>query len=203
MIKDAQIRGSFGFCRRRHVGRILAGKPDLRTASRSQPGAQTPTNSRAPLVAFRHARIRAALVLVGNRADGRKWVSESPKGAASGWLRKMRALGSAKGGCLCVVEKVQYFGRCNSYPAKVAPAGSYRSGGGGNKAVEAFEKNTPLGGVASKQAVMSCERRQGLEKSYAGADPSDTWGRPPSLGNRRPVGIGRATSDKSQRSRRE
>ena len=30
MIKDAQIRGSFGFCRRRHGGRILAGKPDLR-----------------------------------------------------------------------------------------------------------------------------------------------------------------------------
>ena len=55
-------------------------------------------------------------------------------------------------------EKVQSFSRCNSYPAKVAPAGSYRSGGGGNKTVEAFEKNTPLGGVASKQAVMSCER---------------------------------------------
>jgi hypothetical protein len=99
-------------------------------------------------------------------------------------------------------EKVQYFSRCNFYPAKVAPAGSYRSGGGGNKAVEAFEKNTPLGGVASKQAVMSCERCQGLEKSYAGADPSDTWGRPPLLVIGRPVGIGRATSDKSQRSRR-
>ena len=33
MIKDAQIRGSFGFCLRRHGGRILAGKPDLRVAS--------------------------------------------------------------------------------------------------------------------------------------------------------------------------
>ena len=54
-------------------------------------------------------------------------------------------------------EKVYFFSRCNSYPAKVAPAGSYRSGGGGNKTVEAFEKNTPLGGVASKQAVMSEE----------------------------------------------
>ena len=30
MIKDAQIRGSFGFCLRRHGGRILAGKLDLR-----------------------------------------------------------------------------------------------------------------------------------------------------------------------------
>jgi hypothetical protein len=26
-------------------------------------------------------------------------------------------------------EKAWYFSRCNSYPAKVAPAGSYRSGG--------------------------------------------------------------------------
>ena len=33
MIKDAQIRGSFGFCLRRHGGRILAGKLDLRIAS--------------------------------------------------------------------------------------------------------------------------------------------------------------------------
>ena len=30
MIKDAQIRGSLGFCLRRHGGRILAGKLDLR-----------------------------------------------------------------------------------------------------------------------------------------------------------------------------
>ncbi len=49
---------------------------------------------------------------------------------------------------------------------------------------------------------MSCERRRGLEKSYAGADPPDTWGRPPSWVIGRPDGIGRAMSDKSQRSRR-
>ena len=55
-------------------------------------------------------------------------------------------------------EKAWFFSRCNSHPAKVAPAGSYRSRGGGNKTVEAFETSTPLGGVASKQAVMSCER---------------------------------------------
>ena len=30
MIKDAQIRGSSGFCRRRHGRRILTGKLDLR-----------------------------------------------------------------------------------------------------------------------------------------------------------------------------
>jgi hypothetical protein len=35
----------------------------------------------------------------------------------------------------------------------VAPAGSYRSDGGGNKTVEAFEKHGPLGGPASRQAV--------------------------------------------------
>ena len=97
-------------------------------------------------------------------------------------------------------EKARFLSRCNSYPAKVAPAGSYRSGGGGNETVEAFEKTRRFGGVASKQAVMSCERYRGLEKSYAGADPSDIWGRPPSLEIGRPVEIGRATSDISQRS---
>ncbi len=41
-------------------------------------------------------------------------------------------------------DKVQFFSRCNSYPAKVAPAGSYRSGGGGNETVEAFETTRRL-----------------------------------------------------------
>src|SRR4051812_10607915 len=35
----------------------------------------------------------------------------------------------------------------------VAPAGSYRSGGGGNKTVGAFETDGPHGGSASRQAV--------------------------------------------------
>jgi hypothetical protein len=35
----------------------------------------------------------------------------------------------------------------------VAPAGSYRSGGGGNETVGAFETDGPLGGSASRQAV--------------------------------------------------
>jgi hypothetical protein len=30
MISDARLRGSFGFCLRRHRGRILAGKFDFR-----------------------------------------------------------------------------------------------------------------------------------------------------------------------------
>src|SRR5436305_3050972 len=35
----------------------------------------------------------------------------------------------------------------------VAPAGSYRSGGGGNETVGAFETDGPLSGSASRQAV--------------------------------------------------
>jgi hypothetical protein len=41
-------------------------------------------------------------------------------------------------------EKAWFFSRCNSYPAKVAPVGSYRSGGGGNETVEAFETTRRL-----------------------------------------------------------
>jgi hypothetical protein len=41
-------------------------------------------------------------------------------------------------------EKAGFFSRCNSYPAKIAPAGSYRSGGGGNETVEAFETTRRL-----------------------------------------------------------
>jgi hypothetical protein len=51
-------------------------------------------------------------------------------------------------------EKSRIFRGCNSHPANwVAPAGSYRSGGGGNEAVGAFETHAPLGGTASRQAV--------------------------------------------------
>jgi hypothetical protein len=40
---------------------------------------------------------------------------------------------------------VLIFSGCNSHPAIwVAPAGSYRSGGGGNEAVGAFETNVSL-----------------------------------------------------------
>jgi hypothetical protein len=46
------------------------------------------------------------------------------------------------------------------------------------------------------------ERRAGLERSNVGADPPLTRGRPPSLANRVPVGIGRPKSDLTQRSHR-
>src|SRR5205823_8653706 len=67
-------------------------------------------------------------------------------------------------------------------PSLIAPAGSYRSGGGGNEAVGAFETSVPLGGAASRQAVTSSEHRAGLESFNVGADPPMIRGRPPSLG---------------------
>lgn len=51
-------------------------------------------------------------------------------------------------------EKVWSFSGCKSHPANsVAPAGSYRSGGGGNEAAGAFEKTGRLSDSASSQAV--------------------------------------------------
>src|SRR3954451_4299852 len=45
-------------------------------------------------------------------------------------------------------------------PSLIAPAGSYRSGGGGNEAVGAFETSVPLGGAASRQAVTRVNTEQ-------------------------------------------
>jgi len=51
-------------------------------------------------------------------------------------------------------EKVWLSSGCKSHPANsVAPAGSYRSGGGGNEAAEAFEKTGRHSDSASSQAV--------------------------------------------------
>ena len=50
--------------------------------------------------------------------------------------------------------KVWFFSGCKSRPANsVAPAGSYRSGGGGNETAEAFEKTGRSSDSASSQAV--------------------------------------------------
>src|SRR5271170_1763773 len=68
-------------------------------------------------------------------------------------------------------------------PSLIAPAGSYRSGGGGNEAAGAFEKHVPYSGAASRQAVTSSEHRAGLESINVGADPPLYRGRPPSLVN--------------------
>jgi prepilin-type N-terminal cleavage/methylation domain-containing protein len=51
-------------------------------------------------------------------------------------------------------DKVRISSGCNSHPANsVAPAGSYRSGGGGNEAAGAFEKTGRSSDSASSQAV--------------------------------------------------
>ena len=65
---------------------------------------------------------------------------------------------------------------------RVAPAGSYRSGGGGDEAVGAFETkgHTQRGGdSANTQAGTCSERRAGLEMSDAGAEPPKSRRRPP------------------------
>ena len=45
-------------------------------------------------------------------------------------------------------------------PSLIAPAGSYRSGGGGNEAVGAFETHVPFSGAASRQAVTRVNTEQ-------------------------------------------
>jgi hypothetical protein len=51
-------------------------------------------------------------------------------------------------------DKVRIFSGCKSHPANsVAPAGSYRSGGGGNETAGASEKTGRSSGSASPQAV--------------------------------------------------
>ena len=56
--------------------------------------------------------------------------------------------------------KVLIFRGCKSLPGNwVAPAGSYRSDGGGNETVGAFEtRRVALGDSASRQAVIASER---------------------------------------------
>ncbi len=76
--------------------------------------------------------------------------------------------------------KVSIFSRCNSYPATVAPAGSNRSGGGGNKTTEAFDGKGRKGGPASRQAVTYVNAEQASKQLNVGADPARGWGRPPS-----------------------
>src|SRR5208337_4083980 len=52
----------------------------------------------------------------------------------------------------------------------VAPAGSYRSGGGGNKTVGAFETDVSLWRCSEPTGRNARERRAGLEKSNVVAD---------------------------------
>jgi hypothetical protein len=62
----------------------------------------------------------------------------------------------------------------------VAPAGSNRSGSGGNDTAEAFDAKGRLGRLCEQAGRNASERRAGLETQNVGADPAKGWGRPPS-----------------------
>ena len=81
----------------------------------------------------------------------------------------------------------------------VAPAGSYRSGGGGNEAVGAFETHVSLRRCSEQAGRNASERRAGLETSNVCADLALAWGRPKPLASMETVGIDRPTSDPTQR----
>jgi len=61
-------------------------------------------------------------------------------------------------------EKVSFFSGCNSHPATVVPAGSNRSGGGGNETAEAFDAKDRMGGSASRQAVTRVNTEQASKR---------------------------------------
>src|ERR1700687_3665066 len=60
--------------------------------------------------------------------------------------------------------KVSFFSGCNSSPATVAPAGSNRSGGGGNDTAEASDGKGREGAPASRQAVTRVNAEQGSKQ---------------------------------------
>ena len=63
----------------------------------------------------------------------------------------------------------------------VAPAGSYRSGGGGNETVGAFETNVSPWRCGEQAGRNASERRAGLETTNVDADPATRRGRPQPL----------------------
>jgi hypothetical protein len=64
----------------------------------------------------------------------------------------------------------------------VAPAGSYRSGGGGDETVGAFEIDASLWRCSEQAGRNESERRAGLETTNVDAGLALGWGRPPPLG---------------------
>src|SRR5260370_38949940 len=63
---------------------------------------------------------------------------------------------------------------------EVAPAGSNRSGSGGNETAEAFDGKGRLGRLREQAGRNACVRRASLETFNVGADPAMIWGRLPS-----------------------
>ena len=66
----------------------------------------------------------------------------------------------------------------------VAPSGSYRSGGGGDKAVEAFEKSGPLWRFGEQAGRNVSERRASPETTRCGSRPGCYTGKAAVLGDR-------------------
>ena len=58
----------------------------------------------------------------------------------------------------CAVKKATIFSGCNSRPARVAPAGSNRSGGGGNESAEALRCEDCLGQFGEQAGRNASER---------------------------------------------
>ena len=80
--------------------------------------------------------------------------------------------------------KAAIFSGCESHPASVAPAGSNRSGRGGDKAVEASGARGRLGRLSERAGRNVSERRAGLETRDVEADLTLMQGRPLSFGKR-------------------
>ena len=74
--------------------------------------------------------------------------------------------------------KALFSSRCETCPALVAPAGSNRSNRGGNEAVEAFVVEGSEREPGEHAGRNLSERRAGLEKADAEADPPTIRGRP-------------------------
>jgi len=60
--------------------------------------------------------------------------------------------------------KAPIFSGCNSRPARVAPAGSNRSGSGGNETAEASDAKGRQGDSASRQAVTRVNAEQASKR---------------------------------------
>ena len=80
-------------------------------------------------------------------------------------------------GLWCAVERRDSPVGGQSHPAIFAPAGSNRSGRGGNEAAEAFDVEGHVGDLASTQTAAVSERRAGLERADVEADPATKRGR--------------------------
>ena len=115
----------------------------------------------------------------------------------------------------CAVKRRRFSVGAKPTRQLVAPAGSNRSGGGGNEAIEAFDEEGRLGRSGDPAGRNVSERRASLETFDVGADPFSIRGRPWFLdgmsdsiqGSHRGTGVGmqgrgnRAQHGKPQRCR--